>query len=323
MTIPRGWNAGDMPSLAGQVAVVTGGNAGLGYFTALELAVHGAQVILACRNTGKAAVAAARIGEQAPGAVIRVARCDLASLESVRSFAAGLPAGEPVDLLVNNAGVMAIPRARTEDGLEMQIGTNHFGHFALTALLLPRLLAAPAPRVVTLSSFMHQFGTIDFDDLNRERRYTRWGAYCQAKLANLLFTLELDRRARSAGAPLTSVACHPGYAATGLQTAGARSAPARALVAAANGAFAVTAREGAQPTLCAAAFPRLPGGSYIGPGGPGGYRGSPGYNAPSRKAVNPVVAARLWAVSEQVTGIPFAFPKGPGATGAAAAAGEG
>jgi NAD(P)-dependent dehydrogenase (short-subunit alcohol dehydrogenase family) len=308
VAIPRGWQAADIPSLSGRVAVVTGGNAGLGYYTALELARHGARVILACRDTDKGAGAAASITGQALGAEVRVSRCDLASLESVRSFAAGLADGEPVDVLVNNAGVMASPHRVTQDGFELQIGTNHFGHFALTALLLPRLLAAPQPRVVTLSSGLHVYGTINFGDLNSRRHYRRYRAYCQSKLANLLFTLELDRRARQAGTPLTSVAAHPGYAATGLQTAGTSSALVRAIMTAGNLAFAVPAQEGALPSLCAATFPGLPGGSYIGPGQLGGFRGSPGYNTPSKKATDPATAARLWDVSEQATGASFAFP---------------
>ncbi len=307
VAIPRKWKADDIPDQSGRVAVVTGGNAGLGYETALKLARHGARVILACRGTDKGAAAAAAIKSEVPGSAVQVAALDLASLDSVRAFAASV-AGGPIDLLINNAGVMATPHRTTADGFELQLGTNHFGHFALTGLLLPQLLAAPGPRVVTLSSTLHAYATIKFDDLNSERHYNRYRAYSQAKLANLLFALELDRRARQAGTSLTSVAAHPGYAATGLQTAAIGFAPVRATMGAANRLFAVSPRQGALPTLCAATLPGLPGGSYIGPGKLGGYRGSPGYNTPSKQATDPATASRLWQASEQATGITFTFP---------------
>jgi len=311
VAIPGKWKAGDIPDQSGRVAVVTGGNAGLGYQAALELARHGARVILACRSTDKGAAAAAAIRREVPGGDVQAAPLDLASLDSVRGLAASLAGGAPIDLLINNAGVMATPRRATADGFELQLGTNHFGHFALTGLLLPRLLAAPAPRVVTLSSTLHAYGTITFDDLNSERRYNRYRAYSQAKLANLLFALELDRRARQAGAALTSVAAHPGYAATSLQTASIGLAPLRATMAAANKLFAVSPRQGALPTLCAATLPGLPGGSYIGPAKLGGYRGTPGYNTPSKHATDPATATRLWQASEHATGITITFPPTP------------
>lgn len=308
VAIPRKWTAADIPDLAGRVAVVTGGNGGLGYQTALELARHGARVTLACRNTDKAAAAATAIKGEAPGATVQVASLDLADLRSVRAFADSPADVGPIDLLINNAGVMATPHRTTADGFELQFGTNHLGHFALTSLLLPRLLAAPQPRVVSLSSTLHAYGSINFDDLNSERGYSRYGAYFQAKLAVLLFGLELDRRARKAGSCLTSVIAHPGYAATSLQSAGIGIAPLRAVVNASNKVFAVSPRQGALPTLCASTLPGLPGGSFIGPAKLGGYRGTPGYNTPSKRALDPDTAARLWVASEQATQIPFAFP---------------
>src|SRR5215218_6878092 len=211
---PVPWSPAEIPDQSGRRAIVTGANSGLGLIAARELARKGAAVVLACRNQAKGAAALEQVRAAAPGAQAELARLDLGSLDSVRAFAATQAA--PLDLLLNNAGVMAPPRAETADGFELQLGTNHLGHFALTGLLLGALKAA-SPRVVTISSNAHQLGRIDFDDLQSRRRYRRWRAYNQSKLANLLFMLELDRRARAAGLPLASVGAHPGYSATNLQ----------------------------------------------------------------------------------------------------------
>ncbi|MFL6079806.1 MAG: oxidoreductase, partial [Ornithinibacter sp.] len=220
-----GWRAHDIPDLTGRQAVVTGANSGLGFHTALELARHGADVVLGARSRGKGETAVLRIRSQVPDARVALRRLDLADLGSVREFAARVD--RPLDLLVNNAGVMAIPARQTHDHFEMQLGVNHLGHFALTGLLLPRLLERPGARVVTVSSGMHRMGRLDFTDLMSERSYQPWGAYGRSKLANLLFMRELDRRARLAGVDLVSVAAHPGFASTNLQYVGPRMARRR------------------------------------------------------------------------------------------------
>src|SRR5271167_2998976 len=222
------WTTDDIPPLAGRIAVVTGANSGLGFETALALARAGARVVLACRDEAKGGDALDRIRQAVPAADVRLDRLDLADLASVREFAADFSAGHGgLDLLLNNAGVMAIPRRETADGFEMQFGTNHLGHFALTGLLLDRLLARPGARVVTVSSTAAMIGRIRFDDLQGSRRYGKWTAYGQAKLANQLFALELDRRATDCGVDLVSVAAHPGYAATNLQAVGPRMSGSR------------------------------------------------------------------------------------------------
>jgi NAD(P)-dependent dehydrogenase (short-subunit alcohol dehydrogenase family) len=282
-----GWTAQDIPDQAGRRVVVTGANSGIGFEAARELAAHGARVIVACRDLTKGAEAAARMTGD-----VELRRLDLADLASVREFAAGVDG--PLDLLVNNAGVMAPPRRTTADGFELQIGTNHLGHFALTGLLLGNLLAGDEPRVVTVSSGAHRIGRIDFDDLQSERRYFRWGAYGQSKLANLLFAFELQRRA---GLSLLSVAAHPGYAATNLQ---GRS------LAVFNLLVAQSAAMGALPTLYAATAD-IPPAAYVGPGGPGELRGPPALVSASGAARDEAAAARLWEVSERLTGVAFDF----------------
>jgi len=305
--IPRNWNVGRMPDLAGKLAVVTGANSGLGLVTARELAKAGATVVIAVRDTGKGAAAAAEISEAAPGRDPQVRRLDLADLASVRDFAARLTRDhDTLDLLINNAGVMAPPRSTTADGFELHMGINHLGHFTLTGLLLPLLEAAPAARVVTVSSTFHSFGRIDFDDLHREHGYRRYSAYGQSKLANLLFTAELDRRAAAAGSRLHAYAAHPGYASTNLQLTG-QNPVMRAVMAASNALFAVSPQAGALPTLCAATLPGLPGGVLVGPRSLGGYRGSPGVAKPHRRAQDGETAARLWDVSTAATGIGYDF----------------
>lgn len=286
------WTASDIPDQTGRTFVVTGANSGLGKVAAEALGAAGAQVVLACRTTTKAEPVAARIGERA-----EIRALDLADLASVRSFADGLG---KVDVLINNAGVMALPKRRTADGFEMQIGTNHLGHFALTGLLLDRI----TDRVVTMSSFMHRAGAIDPDDLNWERRrYDRWRAYSQSKLANLLFTYELDRRLTAAGSTVKAVAAHPGYAATELQ-AHTESIQDR-VMSLSNRIFAQSAEMGALPELYAATAAEVTGGRYYGPDGLGERRGHPKKVHSNAKSRDEAMADRLWELSEKLTGVSF------------------
>jgi NAD(P)-dependent dehydrogenase (short-subunit alcohol dehydrogenase family) len=308
--MPSRWTANDIPAQSGRTAVVTGANSGLGLVTARELARAGASVVLACRNTGKGGRAAAAIrAAVGPDADIAVARLDLADLASVREFARRV-AGERqhIDLVINNAGVMAPPRRLTADGFESQLGINHLGHFALTGLLLRPLLAAPAPRVVTVSSHMHRIGRIHFDDLQSARRYNNWLAYGQSKLANLMFCFELDRRSAAAGAALISVASHPGYAATNLQIAGPQKRLERIILGIGNHVIAQRPEMGALPSLYAATAPDLPGGSFVGPDGFMENRGHPHVVTAAGKAYDPGAWRRLWELSEQLTGVTYEFP---------------
>ncbi len=295
----------DIPDQHGRIALITGANSGIGLEAARELARAGAHVIMACRNTPKGESAAASIRTALPEADLEVAQLDLASLESVRDFAGRYP-HERLDLLINNAGVMAAPYSKTVDGFELQLGTNHLGHFALTGLLLDTLLGTAGSRVVTVSSTAHKIGRIDFDDLQHERSYRRWPAYGQSKLANLLFALELDRRLRTAEADVLSVAAHPGYAATNLQFAATPSRIERVGSVLLNHVVAQSAERGAQPTLYAAVAD-IPGGSFVGPDGLGEMRGNPKLVTPTRAARDPDSARRLWETSEELTGVRFAF----------------
>jgi NAD(P)-dependent dehydrogenase (short-subunit alcohol dehydrogenase family) len=283
------WTAADLPSFAGRTVIVTGANSGLGEITARELARVGAKVILAVRNTGKGdAAASAMTGE------VEVRRVDLQDLASVREFAEGVDA---VDVLINNAGIMAVPYGQTVDGFESQIGTNHLGHFALTNLLLPKL----TDRVVTVSSFMHTMGYVSIKDLNwKSRPYSAWLAYGQSKLANLLFTSELQRRLDAAGAPVKSLAAHPGYSATNLQAhSGRRWADA---VMAIGNRLATNADFGARQTLYAVSQD-LPGDSFVGP--KFAMAGPTGLSARSPLARSTKTAAALWQLSEQLTDTRF------------------
>jgi NAD(P)-dependent dehydrogenase (short-subunit alcohol dehydrogenase family) len=282
-----------LPDLTGRTAIVTGANSGIGRAAARALAGVGAHVVLAVRDTAKgAAVAAAMPGET------EVRRLDLADLTSIREFASGWAAD--VSLLINNAGVMVPPLSRTADGFELQFGTNHLGHFALTNLLLPDITG----RVVTVSSTGHRMGTIDFDDLNWERRrYNAWRAYGQSKLANLLFTAELQRRLEAAGSPVLATAAHPGYAATNLQfRSGRRSLDIVSSIG--NRLFAQDEDGGALPTLYAATAD-IPGNSFAGPGGFMEQRGAPKLVGRRHTAQDADVARRLWDVSEELTGVRF------------------
>jgi NAD(P)-dependent dehydrogenase (short-subunit alcohol dehydrogenase family) len=299
------WTADQIPDQSGRTAIVTGANSGLGLVTARELARHGARVVLACRNTEKGEVALGDCREAAPGVGIELEELDLASLDSVREFAERFQTGhEGLDLLINNAGVMATPRRSTADGFELQFGTNHLGHFALAGLLIGEMEGLVDARVVTLSSNAYRMGRIAFDNLGGDRRYFRWRAYGQSKLANLMFALELDRRLRAAGSTVKSLAAHPGYAATNLQFAGPPGLDA-AVMKVTNHVVAQSDEMGALPTLYAATEPGLEGGTFCGPDGFMEGRGHPKRVAASRAARDPEVARRLWEVSEEMTGVRF------------------
>ena len=304
------WTAADMPDQSGRTAIVTGANSGLGLATARELARAGAAVWLTGRSEAKVRGAMQAIQGQVPGADLTIGLLDLADLSSVRGFAESFAApGRSLDLLINNAGIMAAPRRLTRDGFESQFGTNHLGHFALTGLLLAALLKAPAPRVVTVSSHLHRRGTMDFDDLQGERKYSPWGAYGQSKLANLMFCFELQRRATEADTALLSVAAHPGYAATNLQFAATERFYEKAFGWIGNRLMAQSADMGALPTLYAATMPDLPGGTYVGPGGRAEQRGHPKVVTAAGKAYDEPAWRRLWEISEQLTGVHYEFSR--------------
>ncbi|MBT3159278.1 SDR family oxidoreductase [Streptomyces sp. CHA1] len=296
-----------LPGLSGITAVVTGANSGLGAATTLALAKGGARVVMACRDLAKAERTAAAVRRVVPEAKVPLVGLDLADLSSVAEAAEeiGKTSGGRIDLLVNNAGVMALPERRTVDGFEMQFGTNHLGHFALTAHLLPYLGTDGPARVVTVSSLAHRMGRIDFDNLNAERGYGSWPAYGRSKLANLLFTAELARRARAAGLDLTAVSAHPGLAATELGQAGPKMAGRSwaARMERATRLFTQPASVGALPVLLAATDPAARGGAYYGPAGPLECRGGAGPARLSARAKDPVTARRLWDVSAALTGV--------------------
>lgn len=305
----QGWNARDIPDQSGRRAVVTGANSGIGLITARELARSGARVLLACRDERRGKEAADRIRYAVRGADVEFAALDLADLSSVREFAAGYRA-DRLDLLINNAGVMALPYGRTADGFETQFGVNHLGHFALTGLLLPKLLATPGARVVSVSSGLHALADIDMGDLNSERDYRRWVAYGRSKTANLLFVHELARRAAAAGSGLVAAAAHPGYASTNLQAAGARMENRRLaerVMELGNRVIAQPASAGALPTLYAATAPGVRPDSFTGPRLLG-WRGAPRPSWRAGWTRSNVAGERLWVASEQLTGVTFAVP---------------
>jgi NAD(P)-dependent dehydrogenase (short-subunit alcohol dehydrogenase family) len=298
------WTTADIPDQTGRVAVITGANTGLGYETALALAEHGAHVVLAVRNVDKGKDAAARITAASPRADVALQELDLTSLDSVRAAAEQVRADhDRIDLLINNAGVMYTPKSNTKDGFELQFGTNHLGHFALTGLLLDRLLPIAGSRIVTVSSVGHRIlADIHFDDLQWERRYNRVAAYGQAKLANLLFTYDLQRRLASNGTTI-AVAAHPGMSDTELM----RNMPAP-LISAFEGFAPLVAQDpamGALPQLRAATDPAVLGGQYYGPGGLGQTRGYPKIVGSSKKSHDVERQRRLWAVSEELTGVTY------------------
>src|SRR5712692_3091412 len=291
------WTSDDVPGQDGRLAVVTGANTGLGFETAQVLAARGASVVLAVRDVEKGKRAAAAIAVTAPGANVMVQPLDLTSLDSIRAAAGELRARHPrIDLLVNNAGVMFTPKQTTRDGFELQLGTNHLGHFALTGLLLEQMLPVPGSRVVTVSSLAHRIrARIDFDDLQGERSYSRVAAYSQSKLANLMFTYELQRRLSGAGTTI-AVAAHPGLAATEL----ARHSPAAS--AALARLISQKPAMGALPALRAATDPGVLGGQYYGPSRLFGTRGYPELAKSSRQSRDTAIGRRLWTASEELTG---------------------
>jgi len=303
-----GWNTQDIPSQVGKRAVVTGANSGLGYETVLALANAGAEVILAARSAQKGSEALAKIRALSPQAKVRLELLDLSKLASVADFSSRLIAeGKPLDMLINNAGVMALAQRQvTADGFEMQLGVNYLGHYALTAQLLPLLRRAPAPRVVNLSSLMHRMGSIHFDDLQLERSYTPNKAYGQSKLAMLMFALELQRRSDANGWGLMSNAAHPGYARTELIANGPGSAGFVGLLSRLlEPSISHSAAAGALPTLYAATSPLARASGYYGPDGFSELKGAPATAKISARASDAASAARLWDVSEKLTGTRF------------------
>ncbi len=305
------WTPAQMPDQSGKVAIVTGANSGLGYYTALELARHGAQVVLACRSREKTESAIQQIKAEVPAAKLEFMALDLADLESISAFTKAFRAKfSRLDMLLNNAGVMALPLVRTKQGFEMQFGTNHLGHFALTGHLLDMLQATPGARVVNTASLAHNWTRgLDFDDPNWERKpYKKWNAYGNTKLANLLFTYEMQRRLGKANARPICVAAHPGYAATNLQTAGPlmeKSAIGKILMQIGNALFAQPAHMGAYPQLYAATMPDVQGGEYDGPDRLAGNRGFPTRVKSNRLSRDEAAAASLWSLSEKLTGVQF------------------
>lgn len=303
------WTAEQMPDQTGRVFVVTGANSGLGLATTRALAHRGGHVILAVRDEEKGRRAAAGITAERPGARLEVRRLDLADLDSVRVFSERLHADHPrLDVLINNAGVMAPPRSLSAQAHELQFACNHLGHFALTGLLLDLLTAGRDPRVVTVSSVNHRKASLRFDDLAGERTYTPMGFYNQSKLANAVFGYELHRRLAGAGSPVRSVLAHPGYTATSLQMKETTGLLRFALGRIGNPLFAQTPARGALPQLFAATAPNVAGGQFIGPDGAAELRGAPTLVPLAPAAADGATARRLWELSERMTGVRFAIP---------------
>lgn len=296
----------DAPAQEGRTFVVTGANSGIGLEVSRMLAAKGAHVVMACRSRERGEAALEHLQARVPDASAEVMDLDLADLDSVRAFADAIGGRDgPLHGLLNNAGVMAIPRRTTAQGFEMQLGVNHLGHFALTGRLMPRLAAAEAARIVSVSSGAHQMGRIHFEDLMLERSYGRWKAYAQSKLANLLFTRELTRRLPSRYPAVRALACHPGYAATELQGRSGNRLEDALLKGFANRFLAQDAAMGALATLRAATDPELPAGVYVGPRGLGGARGYPKICQPSSAARDDGAAERLWSASVELTGVDY------------------
>ncbi len=301
------WTQEEIGDQRGRVAIVTGSNSGIGKATARHLVRHGATVVLACRDDAKARAAQAELLADDPPGSTEVEVLDLASLTSIRDFAARVMARYArLDLLINNAGVMMPPMSRTEDGFELQLGVNHLGHFALTGLLLERLRATPGSRVVTVSSMAHRSGAMDFDDLQwASRRYKKMASYGQSKLANLLFTFELQRRLDAVGSKMKATAAHPGWTATDLAR---HNSPLFRML---NPIMAMQPWKGALPTLRAAVDPGAAGGTYFGPHGIGRMTGWPAVELPRPHAADPEAATRLWELSESLTDVHYDLPGSP------------
>jgi NAD(P)-dependent dehydrogenase (short-subunit alcohol dehydrogenase family) len=301
------WTPRQIPPQQGRLAIITGANSGIGFHTARHLARAGAQVILACRSADKGEAARAKIAAENPASQLEVRVLDVADLDSVRRFASEfLGRGQPLDLLINNAGVMALPTRRTTpQGFEMQFGTNHLGHFALTGLLLPALLRQTGSRIVTVASIAHKGGVLNFDDLNAERRYDPRKAYQQSKLANLVFGIELDRRLRAKSAGTASIIAHPGVAVTNIVSNGMGNSMQGRIASVAISLFAQSDDRGSWPTLYAATSPEAHGGGYYGPDGIAEIKGTPVEVKPKPKALDPEAGKRLWQVSEEMTGVHY------------------
>jgi NAD(P)-dependent dehydrogenase (short-subunit alcohol dehydrogenase family) len=301
------WTTAQIKDQSGRSFVVTGANSGLGFQTARQLALHGARVMITSRSEAKGQGAVDRIRAERREALVDFALLDLADLDSVRAFAAMITGDHvPVDVLVNNAGVMYPPRTLTPQGFESQFATNHLGHFALTALLFATIRVSTDARVVTVSSLEHRGGSIHFDDLTGERSYSPRAFYQQSKFANVLFALELDRRVRTAGIPVRSLLAHPGWSATNLQSSGPTGIM-KELMKLGNRLFAQSAQMGALGELYAAVDPAAESGSFYGPGGLGGLRGYPTLVQAKESARNQDTARHLWKVSEELTGVTFAL----------------
>lgn len=306
------WTAASIPDQTGRIAIVTGANSGTGFAACQALAAKGATVVMACRSKSRGQESLDRIKSAQPNARVELRSLDLADLASVRSFAQGFIDSHPhLDLLLNNAGIMGLPQARTQDGFELQFGTNHLGHFVLTSLLLDRLKSTSGSRVVTMTSLMHAQGKIDLDDLNFERRkYDKWKAYSQSKLANILFGLELQRRLHSKGLKPQSLVAHPGVADTNLIVGEARAKGSAALAKLSGfigGIVGQPADRAALPMLFAATDPAAEGGRHYGPDGFKEMRGYPTEARSSRAAQDAQLAEALWRASEQLTGVSYNF----------------
>jgi NAD(P)-dependent dehydrogenase (short-subunit alcohol dehydrogenase family) len=300
------WNEQAIPDQTGRVAVITGANSGTGFEAARLLVRHGATVVLGCRNPEKGKAALAALLAETPGGKVELEFLDLGSLASIRSAAEAIQARHAhVDLLLNNAGVMVPPYGKTADGFETQFGTNHLGHFAFTGLLLERLLATPAARIVTMSSLAHKQGRIRFDDLQFERGYRAWAAYGQSKLANLMFTYELQRRLELAHADTLALAAHPGWARTNLQQYATRKGWVKGLFAGLGALLSQTAAQGALPLVRAAVDPAARGGEYYGPSGCLEAKGTPIRVRSNARSHEAAILQRLWRVSEELTGVGY------------------
>lgn len=306
---PSRWTAADIPDQSGRTIIVTGANSGLGFQTALELARHGAHVVMTARDEDKGRAAKARIEAERVSGSLELRRLDLADLDDVKRFAADIIAdGLAVDVLVNNAGVMMPPRSLTRQGYELQFGVNHLAHFVLTALLIERLAQSSDGRVVTVSSDLHKRGQIHFDDLTGARHYGRMSFYAQSKFANVLFALELDRCLKAAGLPVRSLLAHPGYSATNLQLSGPTGI-LKLFMRIGNRFMAQDVAMGALNQLYAATAPRAQGGQFIGPDGKNEMRGYPSLVQPIAAARDVELAKRLWQLSETLTGVNFDLDK--------------
>lgn len=301
------WTEQDIPLQTGRVAIVTGANSGLGFYTTKALAKKGARIIMACRNLEKGEEARQKILQMSPAFAPEVWHLDLASLKSVEEFSLKFKSSfQSLDLLINNAGLMAIPYGKTSEGFEMQFGVNYLGHFALTSHMWPLLIDTAFARVVNVSSLAHRMGSIRFEDPHWEKNYSKWGAYGMSKLSNLLFTIELARRLKASSSDMITAAAHPGWAATELQSKGAKMKGSRFEAGTfnlANSVLAQSAERGALPSLYAATAKDVKSGGYYGPDGFLRMTGWPSLDHPSTKRANKDVAGKLWELSEQLTGL--------------------